>query len=106
PRGPENHWNRRTRNPTGYKGVYRSRSGKFCAAITWYGSRIHIGTYDTAEEAARNYDVHAYVLFGDFARTNGSLERFKAGDGVKRPGNTRRTPATRTRASVRQPRDV
>ena len=34
--------------------------------------------YRTAKEAARNYDVHAYCLFGDFARPNGSLARLKA----------------------------
>jgi HNH endonuclease len=102
PRGPENTWNRQSRNPTGYKGVYRTPSGKFRAGITWYGSKIHIGTYNTAKEAARNYDVHAWVLFGDFARPNGSLARIKAGDGVKKPGNSRRKRGMRKRASARR----
>src|SRR5215470_12951593 len=38
----------------GYKGVYQIGSGKFRAKIKWYD--IHIGTYRTAKEAARNYD--------------------------------------------------
>jgi hypothetical protein len=102
PRGPENHWNACRRNPTGYKGVHRRPSGRFAAKITWYGRTIQIGTYDTAKEAARNYDVHAYVLFGDFARPNGSLARIKAGDGVKTSRNSRRNRGTRKRASARR----
>jgi AP2 domain/HNH endonuclease len=98
PRGPENQWNTCRRNPTGYKGVYRRPSGRFSARITWYGRTIQIGTYDTAKEAARNYDVHAYVLFGDFARPNGS----KAGDGMKTSRNSRRNRGTQKRASARR----
>jgi hypothetical protein len=105
-RGPENHWNRRSRpNSTGFKGVRRVASGKFVARIKWYGTAFHIGTYSTAEEAARNYDCHAYVLFGDFARPNGSLARFKAaGKGrnpVRKPGRAKRAaprPLPRNRA--------
>jgi hypothetical protein len=95
--GPENQWNRRRRpNPTGYTGVYRRPSGKFAARIMWYRRSFHIGTYPTAEEAARNYDVHAECLFGPFARTNGSLAKFKAigktPDVRRRRGRTKRAP--------------
>jgi hypothetical protein len=94
-RGPENHWNRRgRRNATGYKGVRRVPSGKFVARIMWYGTPFHIGTYSTAKEAARNYDCHSYVLFGDFARPNGSLARlkadFKASDARRKRSRTKR----------------
>jgi hypothetical protein len=100
PRGPENMWNVRTRNTTGYKGVYRRPSGKYYAQIGWYGSRIHIGTYATAKEAARNYDVHAEVLFGAFARTNAQLARIKAGRRVSQARNSRRKPGGRKRAAA------
>jgi hypothetical protein len=102
--GPENHWNSRRRKARGYKGVYQSRSGKFVAKIQWYGRAIHIGTYATAEEAARNYDVHAWVLFGDFARPNGLLSKIKAVGKNRNPQRKRggakrgaRSPLDRTR---------
>jgi hypothetical protein len=93
PRGPENWWNRRARSVTGYKGVYQLSSGNFAAKIGWYGDRIHIGTYATAEEAARNYDVHAWCLFGEFARPNGFVSRAEGLEGIgrlKRARNSRR----------------
>lgn len=53
-----------------YKGVSRSQSaGKFQASIR----ARYIGVFDTAEAAARAYDVEATRLFGAFARTNASL---------------------------------
>jgi hypothetical protein len=87
--GPENHWNSRRRKARGYKGVYRLPSGNYMARISWYGDPIYIGTYPTAKEAARNYDVHAYVLFGDFARPNGVLTRSEAVGRARNPQRKR-----------------
>lgn len=56
-------------NTTGYKGVYfQKRSGKFWALITVNKVRIHLGYFDTAEEAYAAYCVAAIKYFGEFAR--------------------------------------
>ena len=52
-----------------YKGV--SKNGRrHSAAITIGGRRLHIGQFDTAEEAARAYDAAALLHHGEFARPN------------------------------------
>ena len=57
---------RRPLGKTGYIGVQPHRCGdKFFATV-----QINLGTFDTAEEAARAYDAKAIELFGDFAMTN------------------------------------
>ncbi|WP_052476147.1 AP2/ERF family transcription factor [Cohnella kolymensis] len=39
-------------NSTGVNGVYPSPNGKkFCAQINCNGRRVHLGTFDTLEEA-------------------------------------------------------
>lgn len=67
-----NCYNKRRRTKASpYKGVYPSPSGK-----TWWASICHdykqrrLGTFDTAEAAARAYDAAARELFGEFASTN------------------------------------
>lgn len=59
-------------NTSGFKGVsFRpTRSNRFYAAIGFGGRRIHIGSFLTAEEAARAYDKKAIELFGPFAQLN------------------------------------
>ncbi len=60
-------------NTTGFKGVYRSgpRSKRpWQAAITFNYKKIHLGSFDTAEEAAVAYDNAAGQLAGEFARGN------------------------------------
>ena len=44
-----------------YKGVYKTRSNKFEAKNydTGTGKSMHLGSFDTAEEAARAFDAHA-----------------------------------------------
>jgi HNH endonuclease len=52
-----------------YRGVTRS-GRKWIARIAVDGERIYIGTFDTAEEAAREYDLFAVHHYGPTAITN------------------------------------
>ncbi|WEM05511.1 HNH endonuclease [Ralstonia phage BOESR1] len=56
-------------NTTGFKGV-RPSNGRFRADIQVDGRREYLGHFDTAREAAEEYDLHARRLHGQFARTN------------------------------------
>jgi hypothetical protein len=69
----ENMRNRRIQrnNTSGFKGVYRTRNGRWRARITVVGQgKRDLGTHATAEAAARAYDAAAVELFGEFARPN------------------------------------
>lgn len=58
-------------NTSGYNGVYFSKSRrKWRAAIRIDGQTRAIGAYDTAEEAARAFDIAAFAYRGGFARLN------------------------------------
>ena len=54
------------------RGVYENKSGGFIARIADKGTKRNknLGTYSTAEEAARVYDAEALSKFGEFARMN------------------------------------
>jgi hypothetical protein len=57
------------RNP--FKGVFPQKvGGKFFARVTCRGVDYRLGTFATAEEAARAYDAKARDLHGEFARLN------------------------------------
>ena len=61
----------RNDNKTGFRGVsYVESSGKYRAQIKVDGERIHIGYYDTPEEAAIEYDKAAEIYHGKFKCTN------------------------------------
>jgi hypothetical protein len=51
-------------NSTGYRGVSKSLN-KFCATIGYKGSKIYLGTFDTAREAHEAYKKAAKVLHKD-----------------------------------------
>jgi hypothetical protein len=53
---------------TGIRGVTQRENGKFRAIITVHQRRIHLGTYNTKEEAQAAYIFAAINLHGDFAR--------------------------------------
>lgn len=52
-------------NKSGFKGVYRNSSGWAAGIASRY-----LGTFTTAEEAARCYDSQARLRFGSFAKLN------------------------------------
>ena len=56
-------------NTSGFKGVL-SRKGRFAGQIRCQGKALHLGVFDTAEEAARAYDAAALQHFGSFAALN------------------------------------
>lgn len=53
-----------------YKGVYKTREGRYASRIYQNYKKTHIGVYDTIEDAALAYDQRAIELFGEFARLN------------------------------------
>lgn len=58
-------------NKTGYKGVtYDRDSKKFRAFVTKDGCQMHLGFYETPEDAAKAYNVKAEELYGDIAVLN------------------------------------
>jgi len=64
------------RNKSGFKGVYYDPvRGKYEAYIRPEGRKLHLGRFETAEEAADAYDKAAIRLFGEYARTNKTIKR-------------------------------
>ena len=60
---------RRSDNTSGYKGVFRKRTG-WQAQVKKGGKSVFCKTFRTPEEAARAYDEVAKKLFGEFANLN------------------------------------
>lgn len=55
---------------SGFRGVKVSRTGRFPAMLKVGPQEYYLGTFDTAEEAARAYDVAARKHHGEFAQLN------------------------------------
>lgn len=68
----ENSRNRGLTKRTGTKGIFQRSNGRWCAQIKLgAGERQKwLGTFATAEEAARAYDAAALLHFGEFAFLN------------------------------------
>jgi hypothetical protein len=59
------------RNVSGFKGVhFRKEFGTWRACIRYEYVLRHLGSFDSAEEAAKAYDHAAIELFGEFAHLN------------------------------------
>lgn len=61
-------------NTSGYKGVSWDQVRRKWVAYIWNGKSINLGGYSTKLEAAEAYDKAALSYFGDFAKTNRSLQ--------------------------------
>lgn len=58
-------------NTSGYKGVSLNKaSGRFYSYIRVNYKRIHLGCFDSPEEAAKAYNAAALKYFGEFASLN------------------------------------
>jgi len=79
----QNGWNKRKQRgnySSKYKGVSRSKKrNQWRVRIKYKGRSIHLGRFETEEEAARAYDAKAKELFREFAWLN-----FPARPGVRK----------------------
>jgi hypothetical protein len=66
----ENNRNSRPKGASGFKGVNQTKWGKWEARIRTDKERLHLGYFDTAEQAATAYDAAAIIHHGTFARLN------------------------------------
>jgi hypothetical protein len=75
----QNNFNKKIdkRNTSGYKGVFRMKDRpKWKATIGFQGKVLHLGFFDTKEEAALAYNMKAVELHGEYAKLNIIKEEF------------------------------
>ncbi len=67
----QNTWNQgiSRNNTSGYKGVQRS-GRRWVARIGIGNTRVHLGVFDSARDAATAYNQAAFKAWGRFARLN------------------------------------
>ncbi len=75
---------RKTISKTGYTGVY-FENGRYRAVISIHGKSVHIGMFDTPEEAAIAYNKRSKEIYGDMGKLN-VLKRTKP-DGTAEKAN-------------------
>jgi hypothetical protein len=59
-----------THNKTGFRGVRATPQGKFVAMISDGTKQVYLGTFETAEEAALEYNKKSIDLFGHTSNLN------------------------------------
>lgn len=59
---------RRRDNTSGFKGVYKTRGGRFSTQISINGRPHYLGTFDTAEEASAVRNREAERRYGEYYR--------------------------------------
>lgn len=60
---------RKTSSKTGYTGVYQEHN-RYRAVISVHGKSLHLGMFDTAEEAALAYNKVSKEVYGDTGKLN------------------------------------
>lgn len=61
---------KRAHNKSGYKGVIKTKTGRFFAQVTVMGRKYKSRTFATVTDAARQYDILAIHHFGEYAHPN------------------------------------
>lgn len=61
---------KRKNNTSGFKGVYLIPSKRWIAKINIQGQRIFLGTFDTKEQAIKEYKKYAQKVLKDFVNFN------------------------------------
>eukprot|EP00955_Chlamydomonas_euryale_P080392 363419-Chlamydomonas_euryale.AAC.3 len=65
-----------------YRGVtFNKKSKKWQSVLNVSGSHVHLGTFNTEEDAAVAFDRAALMVRGDRARINFALESYKDAQG-------------------------
>lgn len=71
------HTGLRSDNSSGFKGVYQHpRTGRYTAYFKMDGVQRHLGYFDSAAEAAHQYDKAVRKFYGPDAVTNADLDLY------------------------------